>query len=149
MYLDANLIISHQVRPVPDATARLILPKHECCPLRVKIAFPKYVFLTSNLGQEHSTALPSVLHQGTGPWDLNGGLSIVVRWNLTSASSFFQAHPGMPKMCHGCVSNQDTPICIATLCWHWQCSVVLLSGTPVFWSREHSPNGHLFPFLIL
>ena len=59
----------------PHTSDRLILPTCGCCPLRVKIAFPKDVFLTSNLRQEYCTALPPVLHWELGTWDLNGGLS--------------------------------------------------------------------------
>ena len=126
MYLDANQNMPHSSWACSHASNRLILPKHRCCTLRVKITFLKDAFLYSNLGQECCTTLPSVLQWEPGPRYLNDGLPTGSQMKSHSPLlAHFWAHPGMPQNCHSCTSNQDTLISVADLCQHWQGSAVL------------------------
>ena len=143
MCLDVNLNVSCQVRPVHAPLTGWSFLNMDAVPLGVKIAFPKDVFLTKNIGQEHCTALPSVLHWEPGPWDLSGGFSI---------ASQMKSHSPLPALfeptqgCHKCVMAAPVigtpqsalkPSFATDKVW-WS----MLSGTPIFSSGEHSSDGH-------
>ena len=127
----------------PHATNRLILPKHRCCPLRVKTKFSKDVILTTTKGRSDVLHSHQLYTENQGQETSTVLFQQVVRWtSLSSTGSFGVAIQGCRKTVTSVWAIRTPWSALQTSVSANKAWWSMLSGTPIFSSGEYSPTSN-------